>query len=219
MLIFVTLENYVQGHTTPIRPIEIFDASETQDAFRYMQKGLCIGRVGLRLRPSSEACEQRSTSSHLILEVTERTRQTALSPSASYFLIGGLGGLEKAISAWMVEHDARELILLSRSAGQGSNDELFTKELESVGCNVKLVKGEVENLDDVSKAVALATLPLKGIIQMSMVLRDQTFETMRFEDWKAAIGPKVGGRGIFTTPRCQLERAWISSSCSVLCPD
>lgn len=93
----------------------------------------------------------------------------------------------------MVENNARELIFLSRNAGQGSKDESFVKELNSMGCDVKLVKGDVGNFDDVKMAVASASLPLKGIIQMSMVLRDQTFETMSFEDWKAVINPKVQG--------------------------
>lgn len=41
-----------------------------------------------------------------------------------------------------------------------------------MGCTVQLVRGDVTNLADVVRAVDEAVAPLKGIIQMSMVLRD-----------------------------------------------
>ncbi|KAI1460402.1 fatty acid synthase S-acetyltransferase [Annulohypoxylon moriforme] len=185
-LIHTTLEFYEKGLTTSIQPLKIFPATEAADAFRYMQKGQHIGRIGISLRNSAEDRD-------IHFETSKRLRPLNFKNSASYLLVGGLGGLGRAISAWMVDHGARELVYLSRSAGEGSTDGIFINELKSMNCDVKLVKGDVTNLEDVARAVSSATHPLKGIIQMSMVLRDQNFEAMTFDEWNAVVVPKVQG--------------------------
>ncbi|KAI0900051.1 fatty acid synthase S-acetyltransferase [Annulohypoxylon nitens] len=185
-LIRTTLEFYEKGLTTSIQPVKTFSAGEAADAFRYMQKGQHIGRVGISIRSSSDDHD-------IHFETTKRPRPLNFKKSASYLLVGGLGGLGRAISAWMVDHEAGELIYLSRSAGEGQGDALFVNELKSMNCGVKLVKGDVTNLEDVAKAISSASHPLKGIIQMSMVLRDQNFEAMTFEEWNLVVAPKVQG--------------------------
>ncbi|KAI1099372.1 fatty acid synthase S-acetyltransferase [Jackrogersella minutella] len=185
-LIRSTLESYEKGFTTSIQPLKVFPAVETADAFRYMQKGQHIGRIGISLRNSAEDRE-------IHFDTTKRYRPVSFKSPASYLLVGGLGGLGRAISAWMVDHGAHELIYLSRSAGLGPHDKQFVSELKSMDCDVKLVKGDVTKFDDVSRAVSSATHPLKGVIQMSMVLRDQNFEAMTIEDWNAVVAPKVQG--------------------------
>jgi hypothetical protein len=69
----------------------------------------------------------------------------------------------------------------------------FINELNSMGCDVKLVRGDVANPEDVARAVAAAICPLKGIIQMSMVLRDQNFTSMTFDEWNTVTTLKVQG--------------------------
>ncbi|KAI1209352.1 fatty acid synthase S-acetyltransferase [Annulohypoxylon truncatum] len=185
-LIRSTMEFYEKGLTTSIQPLKIFPATEAADAFRYMQKGQHIGRIGISLRNSTEDRD-------IHFETISRPKTLDFESSASYLLVGGLGGLGRAISTWMVDHGARELIYLSRSAGEGLSDGLFVTELKSMNCDVKLVKGDVTNLDDVAKAISSATYPLKGIIQLSMVLRDQNFEAMTFDEWNVVVAPKVHG--------------------------
>lgn len=147
-----------------------------------MQKGQHIGKITISIPHEADT-----------FETTKRTLPITFSSSASYLLVGGLGGLGRAISTWMVDHGAREMLFLSRSAGASSKDETFVNELESMGCSVKLVQGDVTKLEDVERAVAEATHPLKGVIQMSMVLRDQNFSKMTFNEWTAATMPKVHG--------------------------
>ncbi|KAI0193448.1 fatty acid synthase S-acetyltransferase [Astrocystis sublimbata] len=185
-LIMSTLEFYELGHTSPIRPIQTYSANEILDAIRYMQKGAHIGRVGIEIR-------EPTGNQGLTFDAVGRNREVSLAGAGSYLLVGGLGGLGRAIATWMAELGARELVFLSRSAGTDPRDESFVSELASMGCSVKLVKGDVTKLEDVDEAIAAATTPLKGIIQMSMVLRDQNFESMSFEEWTAATSPKVQG--------------------------
>lgn len=94
-----------------------------------------------------------------------------LDPNSAYLLVGGMGGLGRAVSSWLVEHGARHLIFMSRSAGQGETDKTFANELSSQGCALQMFSGSVVSLDDVSRVVKEAIAPIKGVLNLSMVLR------------------------------------------------
>lgn len=151
-----------------------------------MQTGQHIGRICVSIRKHSGIAD-------LGTKVLSRPRSLELQESASYLLVGGLGGLGRAVSTWMVEHGARHLVFLSRNAGKNPQDEQFVKELNSMSCEAQLVPGSVTNLEDVSKALREATCPIKGILQMSMVLRDESFAQMTHQQWNEACAPKVQG--------------------------
>ncbi|KAJ3464711.1 hypothetical protein MRS44_009497 [Fusarium solani] len=173
-----------------------FPAAEIQDAYRYMQSAKHIGKIviempddprdlGAGAPPEGESTE---------LEVSPRPKPS-FRPDRSYLLVGGLGGLGRAVATWMVEHGARVLVFLSRSARESDDNRDFLNDLRSEGCTVMLVPGSVSNLEDVQRAVAIATAdqPLGGLINMSMVLRDVTLNKMTYSDWTTAVEPKVKG--------------------------
>lgn len=97
-------------------------------------------------------------------EVAKPPQKLQLDPEDSYLLVGGLGGLGRAISTYMVEHGARNLIYLGRRAGQSDADQAFIGELKSMGVDVITVRGKINELDDVSRAVAEACTPIKGVL-------------------------------------------------------
>ncbi|GAT18903.1 polyketide synthase [Aspergillus luchuensis] len=173
------------GHITPIRPITTFDASAIEDAFRYMQQGTHLGKLVILLRNADGSPTIDPT-------LVKASTSLDLDSTASYLMIGGLGGLGRAVSRRLVEHKARRLVFLSRSAGQGPNDNDFVRELESMGCDVRLVQGSVTNEADVKRAMQQAP-NLKGVLQLSMVLRDQAFPHMTLAEWNTAVAPKIQG--------------------------
>jgi NAD(P)-dependent dehydrogenase (short-subunit alcohol dehydrogenase family) len=175
-----------QRHINPIRPIKTFKSAEILDAFRYMQQGVHLGKIVVSMRdfPGRFMLEEA---------VQQRRKETRFDSSGAYLLVGGLGGLGRSISTWMVEHGARHLIYLSRSAGTSEKHGDFAQELSSMGCRVDFVQGSVSKLDDVSKAVSQAQGRLKGILQMSMVLSDQSFSRMTMKEWNTGVNPKVKG--------------------------
>lgn len=183
------MDCFAKGTLKPIRIDRVFDGSHVLDALRYMQQGKHMGKIVLEIRQES--------SGELLVDSngieSARTPGVALNGDASYLLIGGLGGLGRAMSVWMVQRGARHLTFLSRSAGSGEHDADFVRELESMGCTVQLVKGDVTKAEDVARAVNGVPAPLKGIVQMSMVLRDQMFDGMSIQDWNAVTQPKVQG--------------------------
>ncbi|KAJ5100126.1 polyketide synthase [Penicillium argentinense] len=175
-----------ERHINPIRPIKVFTSDAILDAFRYMQQGVHIGKIVVSMRNSAGKIT-------IGLKVHQRKKLTRFDSSGAYLLVGGLGGLGRSISTWMVERGARHLIYLSRSAGLNEKHLEFAQELISMGCRVDFVHGSVSKPDDVTKAIAQAQGQLRGIFQMSMVLRDQSFPRMTINEWDTAVDPKVKG--------------------------
>lgn len=158
-----TIELYEKGAIKPIHPITTFDAVAIEDAFRFLQKGQHIGKIVVKVPANSDELPTATVSQSLVLR-----------PEASYLLVGGLGGLGKAVATWLAEHGAKHLIFLSRSAGKTAADSCFIKELEAMGCSVNCVAGSVSDIATVQIAVKIAPYPIAGVLQMSMVLRVST---------------------------------------------
>jgi NAD(P)-dependent dehydrogenase (short-subunit alcohol dehydrogenase family) len=114
-------------------------------------------------------------------------------PQFSYLLTGGLGGLGKSILTWMAERGARNFVILSRSAGASQCDKDFISELETMSCTIILVAGKVENQEAVSRAVASAPTPIRGVFHLAMVQREGPILDMSYQDWTDVIQPKVDG--------------------------
>ena len=190
-----------KGFIKPIKPLKLFEAAHIEGVIRLMQKGQHIGKIVVSMPQ-----DQKELPTSLTL------KQLTLRPDVSYLLVGGLGGLGKSISTWMVENGARHIIYLGRSTGMSEDDKNFFKELQSLGCTLETVIGSVSKLEDVQKAVHRRTIPVVGVIQMSMVLRvrlivrtrmtkmnadeiskDRPLKEMTHDDWEAAIQPKVQG--------------------------
>ncbi|KAI9037118.1 lovastatin diketide synthase LovF [Aspergillus affinis] len=169
---------------SPIRPVNVFNASDVAKAFRHMQAGKHIGKIVLEMpRDPSE------------LSVSKLQGKGALfRHDASYLLVGGLGGLGRAVARWMLEKGARHLVFMSRSGLESSKNREFIQDLESQAeCHTTTVTGDVSNANDVARAVSGATRPLAGVLQLSMVLHDQTLDKMTYEEWIEVLAPKVQG--------------------------
>ncbi|KAJ5279261.1 hypothetical protein N7478_004633 [Penicillium angulare] len=171
------------GKITPDAVTNTFPASQIQESFRFMQGGRHIGKIVIEMPHDAKSPE-----SSKIKPVS------TLRPDRTYFLVGGLGGLGRAVATWMVEHGARYLIFLSRSAGtQNTIIRDFVQELHSQGCAVQLVAGSVSEKSDIQRAIKNAEMPIGGVINMSMVLKDIPLSGMTFSDWMTAVEPKVRG--------------------------
>lgn len=141
-------------------PLTIYEASKTSEALRYMKQGQHIGKLLLKM--SAHVSE---------LPGSDVSPDISFCSSASYMLIGGLGGLGRLVANWIVEHGAREIVFVGRTAGQSSGDKQFLQELAAQGCNATCILGSVAELKTMRQAVAACRYPLRGVFQMSAVLR------------------------------------------------
>lgn len=171
---------------------EAFPAAKIQDAYRTMQSAKHIGKIVIEMPKDlldlTKEQEDKSVLGSFMPAPNFR-------PDRSYLLVGGLGGLGRAVATWMVEHGARNLVFLSRSAQEGPGLRSFLGELRSQGCRVLLLAGSVSSMVAVQSAVDMATAvqPLAGVINLSMVLKDAGLSEMTFSDWTTAVEPKVKG--------------------------
>lgn len=163
-------QTYFLGGAQPAdwaRLAKIFKPSQVHEAFR--------AAAGQKNQPTTKVVLQTPTTDPQSDSPLSSVKFTPASPQfrsdAAYLLVGGLGGIGRAVATWMAEHGAGELIFLSRSASTGPQVESFLGELRSQGCVVKAVAGSVAILEDVTRAVNAADHPIAGVFQMSMVLR------------------------------------------------
>ncbi|KAK6827594.1 hypothetical protein PG987_010935 [Apiospora arundinis] len=172
------------GHAFPIHPTTTFEAEKVQDAFRYMQKGVHMGRIVVRM-PEDPAS----------LSLALPTPKPVFSPDGVYLLAGGMGGLGRSILTWMASHGAQHLVVFSPSAGTQPEHQQFVEELAEMGCELLCFAGDVADRNFVSDILtATAGIgPIKGILQLAMVLRDTGFLNMDHDAWTAATRPKIQG--------------------------
>ena len=180
-LLGLMLEQYERGYFKPITPITTFEAEQIQEAFRFMQKGSHTGKIVIRLTEDA------------LIPSTPTVPSPYFRDDVSYLLAGGLGGLGKAIATWMASYGAKHLIFLSRSAGKSSEDQAFLKELDAMGCSTRCFPCDVADYDAVQHAIRQAPLPIAGVMQMAMVLRDAGVLDMDISSWNTATRPKIEG--------------------------
>ncbi|KAJ5621531.1 hypothetical protein N7528_006314 [Penicillium herquei] len=169
----------------PVHPVTVYPMRQVDKAFRLMQTGKHLGKLVLSTEPEEQA------------KVLPRQVTPKLKPDASYLLVGGVGGLGKSLTNWMVNHGARNIILLSRRAGKHDSG-TFVTQLREAGANVAAISCDVSNREDLAKALLTCEKdskfpPIRGVIQGAMVLQDSILEQMSIDDWQAAIQPKVAG--------------------------
>lgn len=165
------------SHITPLSPRVAFDAPSAQEALRHLQEGQHIDKIVLTMRDADGKLQIGSTP-------VEAAHQIKVDGSASYLLAGGLGGIATVIVRHLVENGARLLVCLSINPGSKPEDVDTIKELESMGCEVILVKGDLISKDDISNAVQQAG-NLKGVLHAPMLLTDDNFRNMTLEQWNS----------------------------------
>lgn len=205
------------GDIVPVRQASCFSASEVGAAIKCMQTGNHIGKILVRMPHQSDLSG---------LDVKSSALPMTFSPEHSYFLAGGLGGVGRAISTWMVEQGARYFTYLSPHAGQTVEHRAFLAELAAQGCQAVAVVGQAENMQDVRNAIAQSARPVRGVIQLALdlkvrvlrmgygVVAHRSYRTPVYRRWPFQTGMppmhrRQKGRGISTRP--WRKQRWISS--------
>lgn len=182
------MDLYDKGHIHPLHPTTVFEATHVEDAFRFMQKGLHMGRIVVRF-PEDDSC--------LPLSAPVATLKTgSFRHDVSYLLVGGLGGLGRSIISWMVAGGAKRLVVVSRSSGKTAQDRAFIQQVAEAGAVVDCHAGDVADRDflgGVIQQTQTSGFPIAGVMQMAMVLRDVGFTNMDHASWVAATRPKISG--------------------------
>ncbi|RAK85572.1 ketoacyl-synt-domain-containing protein [Aspergillus costaricaensis CBS 115574] len=173
---------YEAGAISHIKPLNVFPIPEIEQAMRLMQAGKHMGKVIVSVDGNTK------------LKITSATyKDVTFRADSSYLLVGGLGGIGREICKWMVERNAKTLILVSRS-GLNSGNKAFVSELEALGTAVDVHACDAADpkaLKRVIESSAEKWPPIRGVIQSSMLVEAMPNEQLTAEAYQAALETKV----------------------------
>ena len=145
-------------------PVKTYPATGIEDAFRHMQSGKHTGKIVIEFGDDDVVP---------IVPASLCVNTDLFDNDATYLIAGGLGGLGRSISRWMVHRGAKNLVLLSRSTKYAEEVLVFLKELRDQGVTVATPPCDVSNADrlrEILEECSQYMPPIKGCIQGSMVL-------------------------------------------------
>jgi NAD(P)-dependent dehydrogenase (short-subunit alcohol dehydrogenase family)/acyl carrier protein len=189
------------GHVGPIHPITTYGFDEVIPALSYMRRGQHIGKIVIH---SDEAEDVQ-------LPIKPAVPKLQLDPTAAYLIVGGLKGLCGSLAVHMARHGARCIISMSRSGIQDDASARIIAHCGAWGCGIVDAKGDVGDIDFVTRTFESAPMKIKGVIQGAMVLRvrsspslqkistkltrhqDKPYETMTHDDYHTALHAKFTG--------------------------
>lgn len=178
-----------QGHLTPAYPLKAYQAGQVEDVFRVMQQGKHTGKAVLTFNgPDDE-----TSRAPVFQRASDLFR---LDAAATYLLVGGMGGLGRSLARSFVAAGARHIAFLSRSGDTTAEAQALIAELAARGVTVRAYRADIA--DAVSLRSALDQCeqelpPVRGVVQLAMVLRDVVFEKMAYSQWVEPLQPKVKG--------------------------
>ncbi|CAG8983999.1 hypothetical protein HYALB_00009008 [Hymenoscyphus albidus] len=182
-LLSETFDLIGKGHVKPITPIQVFTFDKVPDALRMIRSGKHIGKLVI----------SRAQQPEFEVPVRRASRNIKLRTDVSYLVVGGLRGLCSSLAIYLAKNGAKHITVLSRSGGDDDISQQVMSNIRASGCEVNVVRGGVICIDDVRKAFRASSVPVGGIIQGAMVLRDRPFDSMTLDEYHAAIGCKVQG--------------------------
>ncbi|KAH8807730.1 fatty acid synthase [Xylogone sp. PMI_703] len=180
------LNLYRHGVLARLPRPSVFDISQFSDAVLTASNTENLERIVLE-------CNQHSN-----VPVTNYT-PLEFDSSATYLMVGCLGGLGRSLSSWMCRRGARNFVFLSRSGATKPEAVALLKELElyaeqnDIVITAKVVRGDVSMREDVDKAISAAVTPIKGVIQAAATFQECLFEDMTVEKFHEVLDPKVRG--------------------------
>lgn len=162
-------------------PTTVFPASKAHEAFQRMAAAQHIGKLILNLQDQQIAVADRSGPAPLF--------------RGTQIITGGLGNLGRALAAWLVEHGARHLVLMSRSAPDAN----ALKQLEGLrhrGADVRTIRVDVGSRAELADQLGMIQSelpPVRGVFHLAGVLRDGLVDGQTTDNFQQVLRPKVGG--------------------------
>jgi zearalenone synthase (highly reducing iterative type I polyketide synthase) len=166
-------------------PLKVLPAGRVADAFEILQRQGETERVVVSFNNQDIIPVSPAASNQLYLEST-----------ATYLIAGGLGGLGRSLARLLVENGARHLVFLSRSGATSANAHAMIQELNLLGATVKAYACDISDETAMESVIAQCSIdmpPILGAIQSAAVLNDSIYDNMTYEQWQAAIKPKIQG--------------------------
>lgn len=167
----------------PINPVTVLPISQFSKALQKLKAGENIGKVVVTL-----GADER-----VVAESNLRPTTVNLKPDATYVITGGTRGIGLNIGAWMIEHGAKNIVLLGRSGTSGPAVQKLLKQYENTDVTIRALACNVGDYGQMERMVkSIADMPpVKGAVHSALLLSDKLFENATFADWEIICKPRV----------------------------
>ena len=108
------------------------------------------------------------------IKATHPPASTILESDATYLIVGGTGGIGRAITKRMVDRGARNIVLLSRTGSSTNELKQLVSDSQTSGASVHIKQCDVADkvaVEMLVKEVQKTMPPIRGFIHAAMVLK------------------------------------------------
>ncbi|WP_436716038.1 type I polyketide synthase [Roseiconus lacunae] len=166
-------------------PVEVFDADETNQSFRFMQQAKHIGKVVVDYTVEPSRVFAGSEAS------------LRLKADRTYWVVGGMGGFGLRLAEWLAERGAKQIALGGRSRRLSPEVLAQVAEIESrFDCRLHHLPVDLVDFNSVREAAEQIESnfpPLAGVFHTAMVLEDRLLADLDRETLDRVLRPKVQG--------------------------
>ncbi|KAG8183231.1 hypothetical protein JTE90_014406, partial [Oedothorax gibbosus] len=188
----LAIQNLVQDgiKTGVVKPLDrtVFGKTDVEEAFRYMAKGIHVGKVLLKIR--DEEATKTAIPKTLMLPAVPNTY---FHNTKVYIIIGGIGGFGIEVTKWIISRGARHIILTSRYGERTPYHYLCLKRWKDGGADVHVSTLNVEHKGEAEKLLKEAEKmgPVGGIFNSAVVLKDAFLDCQTAESYREVCAPKA----------------------------
>ncbi|KAF2231041.1 PKSKA1 [Viridothelium virens] len=176
-------ELFQNGHIKPINPIHQFSWTDVPAAIRFLRPGTHIGKIVLSDGPNAK----------IQVPIRRAPQTLCFREDGCYLIVGGLRGLCGSLAIYLARTGAKHLAVMSRSGYADEKSRGVVKQINALGAQIDLLTADVVSPTEVKNAFKQTTVPIAGIIQGAMVLRDRPFDQMTLAEYHEAVQCKIQG--------------------------
>lgn len=127
-----------------------------------------------------------------------KKRPQIFADDANYVVIGGLGGLGRFICSWMIENGARHITVISRSGAGTLEARNAVVAMRGSGASIRCIKADACDRKAIFKSFSELRVerPIRGVINLAMILGDAPMATMTAEEWDHGLRVKINSSWI-----------------------
>ncbi|EFY96790.1 Acyl carrier protein-like protein [Metarhizium robertsii ARSEF 23] len=175
-----------RGVIKPIRSVATVPVSDLAAALRKLQSGQHMGKIVISMGRHDEVVAE----CHPELGPTHGT---LLRPDATYVITGGTGGIGLFLAPWMVEHGARNIVLLGRSGDTRPEVRKVLQRYKDTDVEIRAIACHVAYREQLEAALDSITdlPPVRGVVHGALFLKDAMFMNATYQDWQNITGPRV----------------------------
>ncbi len=175
--------DYFKDNSFKALPHRVFPVADINSVFKQMRKGSYIGKYVFSMQKPG-------------ITIIPDIQKLNVNSNGTYLIAGGLGGFGLALTRWLVDCGAKNIVLTGRSGASTEEAKETVSQLNKSGANVVVERADVTKQDDVKAVIESIDKnlpPLKGVIHTAMVLEDTPIVKMTDEQVKKVMNPKVLG--------------------------